>query len=482
MSSRLLDTLWKRTGFRLALVSSAVFVAGTLFVFAFSYFVLGASLQARDQDSVSARLRQLAAQYEAADLAALKRSLAFEARLGNTKPYFIRIAGPNNASVFIEIPDRWAEFDLSPLERRPLTELGSFIRLPASDDAAMLEIASMRLPDGSILQVGKSTDERNEILALFGWILAGVSLPVVLLGIVSGSLLAQRALRPVRELIATVRAIDSGAMASRVPVRQTGDELDELAQLFNGMLDRISGLMASMRGSLDNIAHELRTPVTRMRGVAEMALQSAGGRGVAQDALSDCIEESEQILRLLDGLMDLSEANAGTLTLKREAVDLIGLLEGVVDLYQHVAEEKAIVVSLDVPAGIRLIGDRGRLRQVMANLLDNAIKYTPIGGRIDLQTSLEMSDVVISITDTGVGLTPAELSKIWDRLYRGAQARSERGLGLGLSLVKAIVEAHGGRVEAMSSPGGGATFRVILPATPKQPRRALNLPPEASAS
>ncbi|MBI2720329.1 MAG: HAMP domain-containing histidine kinase [Rhizobiales bacterium] len=463
MFSSTIKTLRQTTGFRLALLSSASFIVGTLFLFAFAYFLLSASLQARDRDSIDARLRQLAAQYQAADLAGLKRSLALESSIRKTKPYFIRIAGPSNALVFMEIPDQWAEFDLARLERLPLTELGSFMRLPANDDSAVLEIASLRLPDGSILQVGKSTDERDEILALFGWILAGVAIPVVVIGIASGAFLAVRALRPIRELIETVRAIDSGAMTARVPVRRTGDELDSLAQLFNGMLNRIAVLIEGMRGALDTVAHELRTPIARMRGAAEIALQSDRGTDIAREALSDCIEESDRILRLLDGLMDLSEAEAGTLVLKREPVDIVALVEEAIDLYRYVSEEKAISVALEAPDRVWVTADRGRLRQVMANLLDNATKYTPRGGRIDLKVSREKSTVAIAVADTGIGMTPQDLSRIWDRLYRGDRGRAQRGMGLGLSLVKAIVEAHGGQVVAASAPDSGSVFRITLP-------------------
>lgn len=463
MSLKALKALRKATGFRLALMSSAFFVVGTLILFAFAYFLLGASLQARDHDSVDGRLRQLAAQYQATNFTGLKKALNLETRLRKSKPYFIRIAGPKNNLVFMEIPDQWANFDLARLERTALAEPGSFIRLLAKDDDRVLEVASLRLPDGAILQVGKSTDERDEILELFAWIVAGVAIPVVAVGILGGAFLALRALRPIRELIDTVRAIDSGAMTARVPVHQTGDELDELALLFNGMLNRIATLIEGMRGALDNVAHELRTPVTRMRGAAETALQSNQGPGVVREALADCIEESEHLLRLLDALMDISEAEAGTLTLKPEPVNISTLLEDTVDLYRHVAEEKTIAVSIDVPERVWLTADRSRLRQVMANLLDNALKYTPNGGRIELKAYHQNSEVVISVSDTGIGMTPEELSKIWGRLYRGDCGRAERGMGLGLSLVKAIVEAHKGHVETTSTPGTGSIFRVILP-------------------
>lgn len=466
MSSRAFEELRRSTGFRLALTFSAFFVLGTLFLFGFAYVLLDVSLRARDHDGIDSRMQQLAAQYRATELAGLRKALSLETRLRKSKPYFIRIADSGNALVFMEIPDQWANFDLKGLESAPLSGPGSFVRLPASDDEAILEIASQRLPDGSILQVGKSTEERDDILDLFAWIVAGVAVPVVILGFLGGALLARRALRPIHELIATVRAIDAGATTSRVPVRNTGDELDELAKLFNAMLDRIAGLITNMRGALDNVAHELRTPLARIRGTAEIVLQSDQKSGPATEALSDCIEESDRLLTLLNALMDISEAQAGTLPLTFTPVDVSVLLKDAVDLYRHVADEKALSIEIEAPEDIWLTADRGRLRQVVANLLDNAIKYTPSGGRIVLNASRRNSKVAICVSDSGLGMTAEDLSKIWERLYRGEGSRKERGMGLGLSLVRAIVEAHNGHVVATSDLGKGSTFEVILPVLP----------------
>jgi signal transduction histidine kinase len=292
---------------------------------------------------------------------------------------------------------------------------------------------------------------------------AGGTIAVLVLGVGGGLLLTVWALRPLRQIIDTVRAIDAGAMNVRVPRRQTGDELDELGGLFNNMLDRIDTLIAGMRGALDTVAHDLRTPVARLRGMAELALRSDQRPEVPQQALADCIEESDQLLTMLNTLMDISEAETGTLKLALESVNVSVIVEAAVDLYRHVAEDKHIVVSTASDPTLWLMADRSRLRQVLANLLDNAIKYTPVGGRVDVGAMRRQSLAIISVRDTGIGVMAHEASRIWDRLYRGAHSRSERGLGLGLSLVRAIVMAHRGRVDVSSAPGGGSTFTIALP-------------------
>jgi signal transduction histidine kinase len=286
------------------------------------------------------------------------------------------------------------------------------------------------------------------------------------LGIVGGWFLAFRALRPIRDLVATIHSVHTGRMDSRVPPARTGDELDELIRLFNGMLARIESLIAGMRGALDNVAHDLKTPVTRQRAVIETALDSAPDASALREALMDCAEESERIVTMLDVLMDISEAETGTMRLGLEKVDVGAVIEDVIDLYQYVAEDKRLKIAAAVSPGLQVTADAGRLRQVLANLLDNALKYSPAGGRVGITAGLAAGEVMIQVSDTGPGIAEPDLPRIFERLYRGDRSRSQKGLGLGLSLVRAVVRAHHGRIEVRSRPGEGSVFTVYLPAEP----------------
>ncbi|RME75115.1 MAG: two-component sensor histidine kinase, partial [Planctomycetota bacterium] len=252
---------------------------------------------------------------------------------------------------------------------------------------------------------------------------------------------------------------------ARVALPRRPGPLWELAVLFNGMLDRIESLMAGLRESLDHLAHDLRTPLTRVCVRVERALQHESEPERLRETLSDCLEDVREVLAMLDALLDLAEAESGSLRLEREAVPLDEVLARVLELYEFVAEDRHVTLHTELEPGLRVCADRARLRQILANLVDNAIKYSrPEGGEVRIRARRDGERVVIEVRDRGLGIRAEDLPRIWERLYRADRSRSERGLGLGLSLVRALVTALGGDVEVESEVGRGTTFRLRLPA------------------
>ena len=455
-------TLQRTLGLRLSVWYGTIFVTSTLVLVVLTYALLADSLAQRDHDIIRATVREYASRYELGGLLAVQRAAELEERTGNRERLFVRVIGPGADALFARMPQGWSGYAQQ--------ELGDPSGRSLLEGRAVLEVASVQLFDGTILQVGKSNEIRLALLRKFQWIVGLVSVAALAIGLTGGLVLTRSTVKPIYDLIAVVRGIiRTGRTDTRVPARgEGGDAVDELSGLFNTMLDRINGLIAAMGQSLDSVAHDLRTPLARLRGIAERALQS-GDPSAAREALETCLEESERILSMLNTLMDISEAETGVVQLKREPASLRDLLAEAVELYADVAEDKGVTVTLASGDDITIAAAADRMRQVFANLLDNAIKYTPRGGQVTVHARREDHTAVVTVTDTGVGIAAEHLPRIWDRLYRADPSRSERGLGLGLSLVKAYVEAHGGTVVASSAPGSGSTFTVRLPAAPVVP-------------
>jgi len=459
-----LNRFLRTAGFRLTLWYSGIFILSSLLLFSLTYFILSTSLHRQDREAIHTKLKELSSFYQAGGIKSLERQVSVRKKFERQNPFFVRVADGSNRTLFLVIPYQWVEIDIKALERKVPVAKETWFYLRGRNKKDLLEIASAPLGGHYFLQVGKSTVDRERILERFRGIFATVLVPLIICGFGGGAFLGYRAFKPVRHLIDTTRSVSAGRMDARVPNPHTGDELEALAELFNDMLARIDSLIQAMRGSLDNLAHDLRTPMTRLRGVAEGALQ-VGPEGEAyEEALITCVEESDQILRMLNTLMDISEAETGAMKLDRKELDLGGVVQRVLELYGYLAEEKNIQISVRIPRGLSLVADPSRLSQALANLVDNAIKYTHEQGRVDIVACKSSQEVIIKVKDTGSGISSEDLPRIWARLFRGDQSRSQRGLGLGLSLVKAIVEAHGGTVQVESERGRGSTFTIAIPA------------------
>ena len=466
MFSRWREPLRRAVGFRLAWWYALVFSISALALVAITYLLLAVTLRQYDREIIETTLVRLATSYARGGIDALTLEIQRVQASGAAGPLLVRTLGRRQDVLYLSVPEGWSRFDLSQLATPALTGEQRWASVEAGVDGdEVLEVASVRLADGTLFQVGKSTGRRAELLRRFRLVLLLNLALIMLIGLAGGAALTHSALRPVRSLASTVRGIlRTGRTNVRVPVpHDTSDTLGELSVLVNAMLDRIDASVSGMRGALDNVAHDLRTPMSRLRGTAETALASRDPV-VLREALADCLEESEEIMAMLNTLMDISEAETGTMALRPEPIALGQLVAQAVDLYEDLAEHRGIALESVVTNDVTVEVDRVRIRQALANLVDNAVKYTEPGGRVDVSASAAGDDeVVIAVSDTGMGIPADELPHIWSRLYRGDKSRASRGLGLGLSLVKAIVEAHGGQASVSSTVGAGSRFEIRLP-------------------
>ena len=462
MSFNPLERLRRQVGFQLGLWYVLLFLLSSVALFALTYWLLSAAIQNRERIVLESKLKIAAGFYENGDVNALRTWVQNQpAKL--QKMFFVRLVNAADSVTLVNVPEDWITFNDTATERAEYRhDSGVVVRIP-QDEEKDLVLDSMMLPDGTLLQIGRTASSRETLLRPLRQSFGLVGGLTVIISLLAGNFIAYRAMRPVRQIVATAQAIiRTGQLNSRVPTRPTHDEFDELVRLFNTLLDRNESLIGAMREALDNVAHDLRTPLTRLRGTAELALSSNTDLTTARESLADCVEESERVLAMLNTLMDITEAEAGMMKLHRAPVDLCQLVREVMELYQYVAEDRNIPIHTELPAQCEASVDGNRIRQVFANLLDNAIKYTPEGGSVTISVRDEPEQAVTIFRDTGMGIPAEEQEKIWARLYRGDKSRSQRGLGLGLSLVKAVVEAHGGKVTVSSQPNMGATFTVKL--------------------
>ncbi len=451
MFSKWRERIRHALGFRLATWYAVIFVASSLTLVVLTYTLLAASLRTYDRETVESSLVQFADAYRRGGVDQLVREMRRTQIASSPGPFFVRTVGRRQDVIFMSMPDALRNFDPAQLSAPALNGEQSWTTVESGDGSSRLEVSSVRLDDGTLFQVGMSTARRDEQLRRFRRLLLFIFLSVLLIGLAGGIMLTWSALAPVRTLTETARAImRTGRTETRVPVMDRQDALGALSVQVNAMLERIDAVVAGMRGALDNVAHDLRTPMARLRGTSETALASEDP-AQWREALGQSLEESDTVIEMLNTLLDISEAETGTMALTREPVDLADLARHTVELYEDVAEERGVQLDASGVPSLVVALDRNRMRQVLANLTDNAIKHTPAGGRVTISARAEGESVVLSVDDTGVGIPADELPHIWERLYRGDKSRTERGLGLGLSLVKAIVEAHAG-------PGGGRVY------------------------
>ena len=290
--------------------------------------------------------------------------------------------------------------------------------------------------------------------------------PVLIgLAILGGYSLLGRALHPVDEIVRAAERITFKNLSERLPVPRTGDEFERISEALNRMIQRLEEAFQVANRFSGDASHELRTPLTVIRGELEVLLEKATFSPDLQERLGEILEEVERLAHIVEGMLLVSRLETGEGQMKREVLELGSIAGGVADQMELLAEEKQLKLRREIDPSVRVEGDEVRLKQVVVNLLDNAIKYTPVGGNLELKVSSESDCAVLEVADTGIGISAAASRHVFDRFFRAEEVRSGRieGNGLGLAIVQSIAEAHGGSVRMTSREGQGTSFIVRLP-------------------
>lgn len=383
--------------------------------------------------------------------------------------------GQNSPWLQVWSPSGQLVFQTAVAERNPLPD--SALLAARADDQIVsvptmwsaFRVLSGRSTIGGkpmVLQVARSETQMRRDLRDLGLILMlGLPLGVAVAGL-GGYSLARRALAPVDRMAERARSITAEQLSARLPINNPSDELGRLASVFNDTLGRLESSFDQMRRFTADVSHEIRTPLTAIRTVGEVGLREPRGEESYRAIIGSMLEEADRLSSLVDRLLTLSRAEAGLAKLSIETVDLRALAEDVVAQLSVLAEEKQQRLTIDIAGRAVCLADRVVLRQSIINLVDNAIKHSPVGGGIRIRVSETDGAALIDVSDTGPGIPAALQARIFDRFYRATTSRREtRGAGLGLAIAKWAVEANGGRLGLVKADAGGSTFRITLPGT-----------------
>ena len=330
------------------------------------------------------------------------------------------------------------------------------------DDPEVVRAVALRLADHSLLVLGWDIDELEDVETIVLRALSLGILPALLLSLIGGTLLARRARSRIASVHEAVGRIMAGRLEERLPVRGSGDDLDRLATAVNGMLQEIERLFGEIRGVGDSIAHDLRTPLTRVRTRLERSLDESRTLEAFQVSTEKAITSVDQVLAVVSAVLRIGEIEHGRRRAAFAPVDMPDVLRDAIELYEPLAEDKAVELLLDAPAAPSVTGDRELLLEAVGNLLDNAIKYTPPGSSVRVSLTRAGSNLHLRITDEGPGIAEVDRERVLQRFFRTERSRQIEGSGLGLSLVAAIVTLHGFKI-LLTGADPGCVVNLICP-------------------
>ena len=451
--------------FRLTLWYAGIFTVSSCIAFLLFYMLITSVIRGRTDQELLGQVNRFSAVLATEGVEALKGVAVIEAQAAGVKKVFFRFVALNGQAFSSSNVSYWQDIVI---RRSALEQLfgGSnyvFETIAIPNRKEEVRILYAMLGPTIILQVGQAMESYSRFLDAFKGIFISTMTLLIVVAAGVGWFMARRAVSGVEAVTRTAQKISAGTLEERVPVKARGDEIDQLATTFNHMLDRIQTLLTEIKEISDNIAHDLKSPITRIRGIAEVTLATGKSLSEYEGMAASTIEECDRLLDMINTMLMISKTESGVDKLSHEEIDLAALVSEACELFNPTAEDKGVSLNCDVPKRSHFLGDTQMTQRMISNILDNAIKYTPSGGSVTVSITENETDVLVSVKDTGCGISPDDLPRIFERFYRCDQSRSQSGIGLGLSLARAIARAHGGDITAISLPNQGSTFTVNLP-------------------
>jgi heavy metal sensor kinase len=451
--------------FRLTLWYAGIFMLTSCVAFLFFYFLITSVIRDRTDQDLLGEARTLSSILKVQGMKAVKRQIIFEAQAAGEKKIFFRLLSftgeefsSSNMSYWRDIGVRKAAVEQLINENRPVFNT---VNLP--ERKHNIRVLYTIIGRNIILQLGQSMENYTRFIEIFRKIFVTTMASLFVVAAIIGWFMARRALAGVEAVTRTARQISEGSLKQRVPVKKYQDEIDQLAITFNQMLDRIQALVTGIREMSDNIAHDLKSPITRIRGISEVNLTTGASDKDYETMAASTIEECDRLLDMINTMLVISKTEAGVNKLDTQEMDIGAVVRDACELFRAPAEDKDLRLVCDAPGNFSISGDNRLIQRMIANLLDNAIKYTPAGGSIEMTVNTVNDAATITVKDTGIGISEKDIPRIFERFYRCDPSRSEAGIGLGLSFARAIARAHGGDITVTSIPDQGSTFIVTLP-------------------